>query len=182
MPKPRCPCIIDIEASGFGSHSYPIEIGVINAKGERYCALIKPEPDWTHWSADAEKIHRIPRALIELRGRPASEICLELNAFLQGSNAYCDAWTHDSSWLNRLFYAGRIRPNFFLSPIEMIASEEQLILWDSTKQHLEKTLNIKRHRASGDAYLIQQTYLVTQQQLSASQADGDQPLRRQNLL
>ena len=31
-----CPTIIDIEASGFGSRSYPIEIGAIKANGERY--------------------------------------------------------------------------------------------------------------------------------------------------
>jgi len=161
MRKPERPCIIDIEASGFGSHSYPIEIGVINAKGERYCALIKPDADWTHWNPDAEKIHGISRELLATCGRPPAQICLELNAFLQGSNAYSDAWSHDSPWLNRLFYAGRIKANFFLSAIELIATEAQLMLWDNTTNHLTKSPIIQRHRASGDAFLIQQTYIAT---------------------
>jgi hypothetical protein len=33
------------------------------------------------------------------------------------------------------------------------------MVWDQTKKRLEKHLDIKRHRASGDAYLIQQTFL-----------------------
>ena len=34
------PDIIDIEASGFGPDSYPIEIGVALSSGEKYCSLI----------------------------------------------------------------------------------------------------------------------------------------------
>lgn len=155
------PTIIDIEASGFGSLSYPIEIGVVKTNGERYCALIEPQPEWNHWSNTAQAVHGISRRLIENCGRPPREVCVELNQFLGDITAYSDAWTHDSPWLNRLFFAARINPSFHLSAIEMIATEAQLLLWDKTKKQLEQRLDIKRHRASGDAYLIQQTYLVT---------------------
>lgn len=153
------PTIIDIEASGFGSRSYPIEIGVVKTNGDRYCALIEPQPEWDHWSESAQAVHGISRKLIENRGRKPRDICLELNEFLGEITAYSDAWTHDSPWLNRLFFAARINPSFHLSPIEMIATEAQLLVWDKTKKQLEKRLDIKRHRASGDAYLIQQTFL-----------------------
>ena len=43
------PLIIDVEASGFGSKSYPIEIGVALNDGQRFCTLILPAPNWTHW-------------------------------------------------------------------------------------------------------------------------------------
>lgn len=161
MRRPPCPTIIDIEASGFGSRSYPIEIGVAKPGGERYCALIEPQPEWDHWSDSAQAVHGITRKLIETRGKKPRDICLELNQFLGDITAYSDAWTHDCPWLNRLFFAGRINASFHLSPIEMIATEAQLLLWDQTKKLLEKRLDIKRHRASGDAYLIQQTYLET---------------------
>jgi hypothetical protein len=36
------PFIIDVEASGFGAESYPIEIGIALAEGSKYCALIIP--------------------------------------------------------------------------------------------------------------------------------------------
>lgn len=162
-----CPTIIDIEASGFGSHSYPIEIGVIKANGERYCALIKPMTDWLHWSSEAEAMHGISRKLLAERGKPARQVCTELNQFLGEITAYSDAWTHDSPWLNRLFFAARIQPLFHLSPIEMIASEAQLLLWDATKKQLVKELGARRHRASVDAHLIQQTYLRTRARLVA---------------
>lgn len=161
MRRHGCPTIIDIEASGFGSRSYPIEIGVVKSSGERYCALIRPEPDWEYWCDQAQTVHGISRELIEARGRCPREICAELNQFLGEITAYSDAWIHDSPWLNRLFFAARIYPCFHLSPIEMIASEAQLLTWDEAKKHLTKQLDIKRHRASGDAYLIQQTYLYT---------------------
>lgn len=161
MRKSPIPTIIDIEASGFGSRSYPIEIGVVKANGDRYCALIEPAPEWDHWSDSAQQIHGISRCLIESRGRKPRDICLELNQFLGEITTYSDAWTHDSPWLNRLFFAARINPSFHLSPIEIIATEAQLLLWDRTKKQLEKRLDIKRHRASGDAYLIQQTFLET---------------------
>lgn len=162
-----CPTIIDIEASGFGSRSYPIEIGAIKANGERYCALIKPVAEWQHWSTEAEAIHGISTALLHERGKPARQVCTELNQFLGSITAYSDAWTHDSAWLNCLFFAARVQPLFHLSPIEMIASEAQLLLWDATKKQLTKELGARRHRASVDAHLIQQTYLRTRTRLLA---------------
>lgn len=52
-------------------------------------------------------------------------------------------------------------------PIEMIASEAQLLLWDATKKQLATEHESRRHRASLDAYLIQQTYLRTRTILQA---------------
>ena len=158
------PNILDFEASGFGCDSYPIEIGVVKASGERYCSLIKPLSHWTHWSAEAESIHHIERATIEQYGKPIKEVCRELNLFLGDINAYSDAWPHDLGWLNCLFYGARIEASFRLSTIELITTEAQLTCWDVTKEQLAKVLKIKRHRASGDAYLIQQTFIATRQQ------------------
>ncbi|MCE3252131.1 MAG: hypothetical protein K0Q67_1141 [Cellvibrio sp.] len=170
MRRLPTPTIIDIEASGFGSHSYPIEIGVVKTNGERYCALIKPPSGWDHWCESAQAVHGISRQLIETRGRKPRDICLELNHFLGDVTAYSDAWTHDSPWLNRLFFAARVNPGFHLSPIELIATEAQLLLWDQTKKRLEKYLDIKRHRASGDAYLIQQTFLESRRLIDTQPA------------
>jgi hypothetical protein len=43
------PAVLDVEASGFGAGSYPIEIGYIASDGTSYCTLIRPAPSWTHW-------------------------------------------------------------------------------------------------------------------------------------
>ena len=58
------PTIIDIEASGFGRGSYPIEVGFITAQQQVGCTLIKPEKYWSSWSSDAEKIHGIDRKIL----------------------------------------------------------------------------------------------------------------------
>ncbi len=168
MKTPQCPCIIDIEASGFGSHSYPIEIGVVKADGSRYCSLIAPQADWVHWSDQAESVHGISRDCVVEKGKSARLVCQELNRFLGSVSAYSDAWVHDSPWLNRLFWAGGCYPEFHLSPIELITSEDQLMLWDETKRNLTHQLKIHRHRASADAFLIQQTWLMTRQMIVSS--------------
>src|SRR3954468_2528729 len=78
------PCVIDIEASGFGRGSYPIEIGFVLPDGTAYCTLIVPDESWTHWDGDAERIHGISRALLQRHGRSASEVANELNQRLAG--------------------------------------------------------------------------------------------------
>jgi len=165
MKTPRCPCIIDIEASGFGAHSYPIEVGAVKSDGSRYCSLIIPEESWTHWSAEAELIHGLSRANLIEKGKTPRQVCDELNRFLGKVSAYSDAWVHDSPWLNRLYWAGKRNPEFHLSPIELISTEEQLMLWDGIKHELTEQLKIHRHRASADAFLIQQTWLMTKQMI-----------------
>ena len=89
MGKTGIPCIIDIEASGFGSHSYPIEIGFITPEGKRYCSLIKPHRRWTHWDQNAESVHKISRTTLQEHGKPAHLVARELNENLK--------------WYHRLF-------------------------------------------------------------------------------
>ena len=48
MPRISTPFIMDIEASGFGPDSYPIEVGLALGDGSRFCSLIVPAEHWTH--------------------------------------------------------------------------------------------------------------------------------------
>lgn len=154
----KLPSIIDIEASGFGANSYPIEIGVVRYDGERYCRLIKPFDNWQHWQNDAAAIHNISRQQLEDCGAHGTEICLQLNAFLQDSTVYSDGWQVDSSWLTTLFDRAKVRKTFRISSLEMILSEHQMKIWHNTKDTVIKSLNLTRHRASNDALIIQQTF------------------------
>ncbi|WP_235594800.1 3'-5' exonuclease [Paraglaciecola hydrolytica] len=156
------PIIIDIEASGFGAHSYPIEVGVVKANGERFCSLIKPQADWTHWDDFAQSLHGISPELLAKKGRPVQEVCSELNQFLAGQTAYSDGWVVDQPWLIKLFHAARQKMQFSISPLEMLLNEGQMAVWHSTKDSLLADLNHQpRHRASHDAALIQDTFRVT---------------------
>jgi hypothetical protein len=158
------PIIIDIEASGFGAHSYPIEVGVIKQNGERFCSLIQPQADWTHWDKYAQSLHGISPELLAKKGRPVQAVSADLNQFLAGLTAYSDGWVVDQPWLIKLFFAARQKMQFAISPLEMLLNEGQMAVWHKTKDNLLAELNHQpRHRASHDAALIQDTFRVTSQ-------------------
>lgn len=165
------PNVIDFEASGFGADSYPIEVGVVLADGQKYCALIKPLMGWHFWSAEAERIHGLSREMLIQHGKPVRVVINELNAFLGNQVAYSDGWVVDKPWLSRLYYGSGVEPSFFLSPLEMILKEEQMAIWSETKSEVIDELALQRHRASSDALIIQETFVRTRQQ-AVSQANS----------
>lgn len=150
--------VIDIEASGFGFDSYPIEIGVVTASNQRLCFLIRPFKDWTHWDDSAQAVHGISSDTLSNKGEHPIYVCGALNDLLRHTTVYSDAWCHDSGWLNRLFFRAKITMEFRISPIESVTTEEQLALWDDAKDKIIADLGVVRHRASSDALIIQQTY------------------------
>lgn len=156
------PNIIDIEASGFGSHSYPIEVGLILSSGDKYCCLIKPVSVWQHWSEEAESLHHISRQVLYEYGRDVQQVCAELNQLLAGQTIYSDGWVVDYPWLIRLFQAAATPMLFSVSPLEVILKEYQMDCWQLVKDRVCTEMNCKRHRASSDAELVQRVYVQTQ--------------------
>ena len=94
-PPPSSPTVLDIEASGLGRSSYPIEVGYVLPDGHAYCTLVQPEEDWTHWDESAAALHRITRDLLQARGLPVREVAQRLNEQLGGQTVYTDGWAND---------------------------------------------------------------------------------------
>lgn len=161
MPALNDPPIIDIEASGFGDFSYPIEVGVALENSRKFCSLIVPAPDWTHWDLDAEKVHHVTRTMLQNHGKPLRDVAAQLNALLAGRTLYSDGWVVDKPWLTTLFHAARTPMQFRVSPLELILSEYQMEHWHRTKDHVIGGMDGARHRASYDAWAIQETYRRT---------------------
>jgi hypothetical protein len=157
LPR-ETPAIIDLEASGFGADSYPIEVGVALPDGTRFCSLIEPVPDWTHWDCQAQSIHQISRAELHHCGQSIFTVTRNLNQLLHGQTLYSDGWVVDKPWLTTLFYAARTPMTFFVSPLEMILTDHQMRHWHAIKERVINELKLTRHRASNDAYIIQETY------------------------
>ncbi len=151
------PTIIDVEASGFGSASYPIEVGFVLPDGASYCALIHPAAGWTHWDESAERVHLVSRGTLRKHGHPAAEVARKLNDQLQGQTVYCDAWYHDFTWLSRLFDAADSAQAFRLEDIRTLLNEAQAEHWHLTKLQIQAELRLPRHRASNDAKILQAT-------------------------
>lgn len=151
----RLPCVLDIEASGFGRGSYPIEIGFVLPDGTAYCTLILPEQGWTHWDGDAERMHGISRSLLQRHGRSTGEVAAELNQRLAGHAVYCDNWAHDYAWLARLFESAAITPSFRLRHLRELLTEDAAEQFDDTRALVASNLQLRRHRASSDARVLQ---------------------------
>ncbi len=157
MPRlaPPAPCVIDIEASGFGRGSYPVEVGYAHADGRAWCTLVQPAPDWQHWDAQAEQVHGISRAMLAAHGRPPAEVAQRLNDDLAGLTVYTDAWGHDYPWMARLFDAAALAPSFRLEAVSTLLDAQRLPDLDRLRRQAFPTLGITRHRASSDARALQ---------------------------
>ncbi|MBK6293092.1 MAG: hypothetical protein IPO19_10020 [Rhodoferax sp.] len=153
------PIVIDVEASGFGRHSYPIEIGFVLPDGHAFCTLIQPEPEWTHWDSSAERVHHIARTLLLQRGRPALEVAQLLNQHLNGCVVYSDGWANDYSWLGVLFDVAQLSPRFKLENLRALLRDDEADRWHTVKQQVAQERGAQRHRASADARLLQLTLL-----------------------
>ena len=152
------PAIIDIEASGFGPQSYPIEVGVVLSDGHRFSRLIKPFPDWEHWSDQAQTVHRITKDQLWHYGHDGADICDQLNQFVGSQTLFSDAWVHDKAWLDTLYYRSHKVPTFSVSPLEAILGEDQAAHWEEVRQEVFDSFELRRHRASQDAFMIQEVY------------------------
>jgi hypothetical protein len=153
------PAILDIEASGFGRDSYPIEVGFVLPDGSAFCRLIRPAGHWTHWDSAAEQVHNIHRETLLVHGRPVPEVARWLNDQLHGLTLYSDGWAHDYPWLGALYEEAGLVPSFRLDNLRSMLSENEARDWYATKQAVSNELQLTRHRASADARLLQQTLL-----------------------
>jgi hypothetical protein len=155
LPVAAPPCVIDVEASGFGRDSYPIEVGYVLPDGRARCTLIRPAPVWTHWDAAAERVHHIGRATLLEHGRPTREVAEMLNDDLAGRTVYCDAWAHDYPWLGALFEDAGCVPRFRLESVVRLLDEARLPLLADAQRRARDALGLVRHRASNDARVLQ---------------------------
>ena len=152
------PDIIDVEASGFGRGSYPIEVGLALADGSRHCYLIMPVRRWQHWDDEAEKVHGISRETLLTHGRPIQDVAWRLNEMLRRRTVYSDAWAYDMPWVGKLYEAANMQQSFRIADIAELMDEDQRQRWHATKQSVIETLGVQRHRASGDARILQETW------------------------
>jgi hypothetical protein len=152
------PTVLDVEASGFGRNSYPIEVGYVMPGGRSYCTLVRPEPQWTHWDEQAASVHHISRALILERGQEALAVARQLNDNLRGQTVYSDGWANDYTWLGALYDAADLSPAFRLENLRLLLSEEEADRWHAVKAEVSHERGAQRHRASADARLLQLTF------------------------
>lgn len=162
----RMPVVIDVESSGFGRGGYPIEVGLVLPDGSPHCYLIAPVRGWNSWDEEAETVHGISREVLDMHGRPALEVAKRLNALLGGKTVYSDAWAFDMPWLGKLFDAVGLKQQFRIAALQELMTPQQLDSWRSVRIGVEQEMKLKRHRASSDARILQETYRRTLDQVA----------------
>jgi len=156
--KTESPIFLDFEASSLDLiSSYPIEVGVCLPDGSTKSWLIKPHVLWRDWSEKAARVHGISKETLEEEGLEISEVVKELNQLLSGQ-VYCDAWAFDSFWMHRLFKTAKTKPNFELDSITSILDATQIDQWQDIRQEVIESLDMVRHRAANDAYILHKTW------------------------
>lgn len=115
---------LDFEASSLEKKSYPIEIAWVMASGHEESHLIKPAPEWTDWSDEAEAIHKIRREQLIAEGRPHDELAQRMIDMLSGHALYASAPSWDGQWLSKLLRAaGLPRHSLRLQDTEVVRRE-----------------------------------------------------------
>lgn len=96
---------LDFEASSLGKNGYPIEIGWVFEDGRCENHLIRPAPDWTDWSDEAEAIHHISRDTLIDEGTPHEIVARRMVDQLTGHDLLASAPSWDGKWLSALLRA-----------------------------------------------------------------------------
>lgn len=146
--------IIDLEASGFNTESYPIEIGLVLGNGTSFEVVIKPDEKWTHWCEQAQEVHGLSRKYLNNFGHEVRPVCEALNDICKGQTLYTDAWVWDSLWLRRLYETAGMQATFTCSPLEYFLTEHHLEHWMEYKSAYSTQMKLPLHRALNDAKLI----------------------------
>lgn len=150
---------IDLEASGLGAKSWPIEVGWAFPSSSALAMLIYPYKDWPieEWDPAAERLHGVTYKRLQKKGHPIIEVCNTLNKVFTGKKVYSDAPDWDGFWLYRLFSAAGIRQEFSLYDYgELIGS-----LFEGDVQSLieKASKNFPHsHRARDDVLHLKEVY------------------------
>ena len=98
---------LDYEASGLFSASHPIEAGGASWDGASSTFLIAPHASWgpQKWDYSAERVHGIPRILLEKEGISCEEACSRLANLTSGHVVLSDNPEAEWMWSEALFSA-----------------------------------------------------------------------------
>lgn len=168
LPVARKLAFIDLEASGLGAKSWPLEVGWAFASGGAPDAiLIQPDDLWPDdaWDVAAERLHGLDRDRLVREGKRARDVCHLMNEALFDADVYSDAPDWDQFWLFRLFSAGGVRQVFALKDFgrlirPLVGGREVDLLKRAA------SLAPRRHRAAADALHLRTLYELASESCS----------------
>jgi len=173
--------ILDVEASGLGHSSYPVEVAFASSSGEQADFLINPTTEWLEkgeWDKNAETLHGLSQQTLLFTGSCIVNVAQQLNKYLCGKLVLCNDLAFDGFWLTQLFKAANTSVTFHLMDLSALFDfwgEQKTKVF---KEEYGKTLNTNEHRALPDAKRFVETYLAfvkKQRLLSGLTTQAEQP-------
>jgi hypothetical protein len=145
---------IDLEASGLGSASFPVEIGwaIVREDGSIDSAsfMIRPPAKWTMyenaWSPASEQLTGITRETLEKHGLAPIEVMTRFLEAVGDRELFSDAPDFDAHWFGMLAEAAGISLGS-----RTIRDAKTLMDKMDAEQGLTEKLPPARHRAETDA-------------------------------
>ncbi|UPG72693.1 transcriptional regulator [Roseomonas gilardii subsp. gilardii] len=137
---------LDFEASSLEKGGFPVEVGWVLEDGTEEAHLIRPAPDWTVWSAEAEAIHHLSRSRLEAEGEVPDAVAARMMEALSGHEILASAPSWDGQWLSRLLRAGGL-PRHALRLGDTDAAEEaeaERILREAGLPVAERATQVRR--------------------------------------
>ena len=156
MIDPSSIRLIDIEASGLGPDSYPIEIAYSPEDGTYRSTLINPDTGdgWDEWDPLAEALHGISRAHAVEQGQDVMAVANQLNEALGTGVWYTDAYDQDFAWMTRLYEAVLLEPSFRLASLQGLLEQQGKGL--AAKYDELAAMDEPAHRAEADLQRIRE--------------------------
>lgn len=159
------PMFVDLEASGLGPASYPIEVAWSNPAGEIEEHLIDPPEEWLtdlEWDPNAERIHGIPLRKLTTEGEPIEQVCEAFVRATARQPLYSDAPSHDGRWLRQMLEFGGFG-NHMLDVRDAIELFQPKISgahlrMDAAKLQARVDLGLRHHRAGDDVRALLEAY------------------------
>ena len=145
---------VDLEASGLGEDSWPIEIGFAWIEGGRVrwaSKLIRPEPGWPRsaWSSESAVVHGITMTELH-RAEDAADVARWAAAVMGNRVVVSDAPSYDGVWLDRLLAAAGLVERPPLRDFDVLVSRRHR--WPELERvYAELDATPPPHRAGPDA-------------------------------
>lgn len=159
------PLLVDVEASGLGPSSYPIEVAWSDPAGEVEEHLIEPPDEWLtdlEWDPSAERIHGIPLLKLTAEGEPIGQVCEAFLRSTHGHPLYSDAPNYDRSWLLQILEYGGfedarigVRDAIELYQPKIFGVHLRM---DAAKLQARVELGLRHHRAGDDVRALLAVY------------------------
>jgi len=150
---------IDLEASGLGASSWPIEVGWCFPDSAPETYLIRPSEDWSPaaWDENAEALHGVTLEMLQKEGADMIDVCKCLNEALARADVFSDAPDWDAFWLYRLYSAAGEKQAFKLNDFgDLLQTYAPEKVADAMARAADKAPH--RHRAHDDVLHMKTVY------------------------